>query len=300
MEYITGIEQYNGKGKTAVTLGKFDGLHKGHQKLIEKICSYSNKDCKSVLCAFDMHREALMTKRERREYLDGKIDFLIEYPFTKELREMEAEVFIERILCKKLHASHIVVGSDFAFGYGKRGSIEMLEKFSAKKGYTLDVIEKERYDKAVISSTYIREALSQGDMDLAAALLGYLYAVTGIVQHGRQLGRTLGFPTMNIEPEQEKILPRFGVYACRIKMDGRWYNGVGNVGVKPTVTEEHKRLVEVFVYDYEGDAYGKEITVQFCGFERPETKFSSIDELREQVMQDLSYGKEFFQIHLYS
>ncbi|WP_306479807.1 bifunctional riboflavin kinase/FAD synthetase [Mediterraneibacter sp.] len=300
MEYITGIEQYNGKGKTAVTLGKFDGLHKGHQKLIEKICSYSNKDCKSVLCAFDMHREALMTKRERREYLDGKIDFLIEYPFTKELREMEAEVFIERILCKKLHASHIVVGSDFAFGYGKRGSIEMLEKFSAKKGYTLDVIEKERYDKAVISSTYIREALSQGDMDLAAALLGYPYSVTGIVQHGRQLGRTLGFPTMNIEPEQEKILPRFGVYACRIKMDGRWYNGVGNVGVKPTVTEEHKRLVEVFVYDYEGDAYGKEITVQFCGFERPETKFSSIDELREQVMQDLSYGKEFFQIHLYS
>lgn len=300
MEYITGIEQYNGKGKTAVTLGKFDGLHKGHQKLIEKICSYSNKDCKSVLCAFDMHREALMTKRERREYLDGKIDFLIEYPFTKELREMEAEVFIERILCKKLHASHIVVGSDFAFGYGKRGSIEMLEKFSAKKGYTLDVIEKERYDKEVISSTYIREALSQGDMDLAAALLGYPYAVTGIVQHGRQLGRTLGFPTMNIEPEQEKILPRFGVYACRIKMDGRWYNGVGNVGVKPTVTEEHKRLVEVFVYDYEGDAYGKEITVQFCGFERPETKFSSIDELREQVMQDLSYGKEFFQIHLYS
>ena len=243
MEYITGIEQYNGKGKTAVTLGKFDGLHKGHQKLIEKICSYSNKDCKSVLCAFDMHREALMTKRERREYLDGKIDFLIEYPFTKELREMEAEVFIERILCKKLHASHIVVGSDFAFGYGKRGSIEMLEKFSAKKGYTLDVIEKERYDKAVISSTYIREALSQGDMDLAAALLGYPYAVTGIVQHGRQLGRTLGFPTMNIEPEQEKILPRFGVYACHIKMDGRWYNGVGNVGVKPTVTEEHKRLV---------------------------------------------------------
>lgn len=300
MEYITGIEQYNGKGKTAVTLGKFDGLHKGHQKLIEKICSYSNKDCKSVLCAFDMHREALMTKRERREYLDGKIDFLIEYPFTKELREMEAEVFIERILCKKLHASHIVVGSDFAFGYGKRGSIEMLEKFSAKKGYTLDVIEKERYDKAVISSTYIREALSQGDMDLAAALLGYPYSVTGIVQHGRQLGRTLGSPTMNIEPEQEKILPRFGVYACRIKMDGRWYNGVGNVGVKPTVTEEHKRLVEVFVYDYEGDAYGKEITVQFCGFERPETKFSSIDELREQVMQDLSYGKEFFQIHLYS
>ncbi len=249
MEYITGIEQYAGIEKTALTLGKFDGLHKGHQKLIDKICAYSGENCKSVLCAFDMHRESLMTKQERRSHLEGKIDCLIEYPFTKELREMEAEVFIKNILCEKLHAAHIVVGTDFAFGHEKRGNTEMLKMFSEKGGYTLDVIEKERYDQIVISSTYIRDVLSQGNVTLAAELLGYRYGVTGIVRHGRQLGRTLGFPTMNVEPEEKKILPRFGVYVCRINIDGKWYNGIGNVGVKPTVTEEHKRLVEVFVYD---------------------------------------------------
>ena len=146
MEYITGIEQYAGIEKTALTLGKFDGLHKGHQKLIDKICAYSGENCKSVLCAFDMHRESLMTKQERRSHLEGKIDCLIEYPFTKELREMEAEVFIKNILCEKLHAAHIVVGTDFAFGHEKRGNTEMLKMFSEKGGYTLDVIEKERYD----------------------------------------------------------------------------------------------------------------------------------------------------------
>ena len=293
MEYITGIEQYAGIEKTALTLGKFDGLHKGHQKLIDKICAYSGENCKSVLCAFDMHRESLMTKQERRSHLEGKIDCLIEYPFTKELREMEAEVFIKNILCEKLHAAHIVVGTDFAFGHEKRGNTEMLKMFSEKGGYTLDVIEKERYDQIVISSTYIRDVLSQGNVTLAAELLGYRYGVTGIVRHGRQLGRTLGFPTMNVEPEEKKILPRFGVYVCRINIDGKWYNGIGNVGVKPTVTEEHKRLVEVFVYDYEGDAYGKEITVEFCDFERPEIRFSSVNELKKQVAKDLRYGKDY-------
>ena len=166
--------------------------------------------------------------------------------------------------------------------------------FSEKGGYTLDVIEKERYDQIVISSTYIRDVLSQGNVTLAAELLGYRYGVTGIVRHGRQLGRTLGFPTMNVEPEEKKILPRFGVYVCRINIDGKWYNGIGNVGVKPTVTEEHKRLVEVFVYDYEGDAYGKEITVEFCDFERPEIRFSSVNELKKQVAKDLRYGKDYF------
>ena len=144
------------------------------------------------------------------------------------------------------------------------------------------------------AGTYIRDVLSQGNVTLAAELLGYRYGVTGIVRHGRQLGRTLGFPTMNVEPEEKKILPRFGVYVCRINIDGKWYNGIGNVGVKPTVTEEHKRLVEVFVYDYEGDAYGKEITVEFCDFERPEIRFSSVNELKKQVAKDLRYGKDYF------
>ena len=294
MRYITGIESYSGRKKTAVTLGKFDGLHLGHQKLIDKIRSYASDGCQSVVCAFDMNRESLMTNRERREHLENEVDWLIDQPFTKELREMEAEKFIEDVLYGTLRAAHIVVGTDFNFGYGKRGNAQMLLEYAEKYGYTVDVIEKERYLGTVISSTYIKDALAQGDVKLAEHLLGYPYGLTGIVRHGKQLGRTLGFPTMNIEPEENKILPRFGVYACRVKIDGKWYDAVGNAGIKPTVTDEHRRLLEVFVYGYEGDAYGKEVTAQFCDFERPEAKFGSVEGLKDNVMQDMHYGERYF------
>ena len=271
MQIITGIEPHQWKKSTAVTLGKFDGLHRGHQKLVNRIMEYKSPECDSVLCAFDMGRESLMTKDERRKRLEGKIDYLVEYPFTKELREMEAEDFIDQILCDNFHASHIVVGTDFSFGYRKKGDAAMLAAFAESRGYTLDVIEKERYQGRVISSSYIREALSRGEVELAGELLGYPYEMSGVVEHGRRLGRTLGFPTMNIEPREHKILPRFGVYACRVQIDGKWYDAIGNAGIKPTVTNEHKRLLEAFVFGYEGDTYGKEIRVQFCTFERPET-----------------------------
>lgn len=294
MQIITGIEPHQWKKSTAVTLGKFDGLHRGHQKLVNRIMEYKSPECDSVLCAFDMGRESLMTKDERRKRLEGKIDYLVEYPFTKELREMEAEDFIDQILCDNFHASHIVVGTDFSFGYRKKGDAAMLAAFAESRGYTLDVIEKERYQGRVISSSYIREALSRGEVELAGELLGYPYEMSGVVEHGRRLGRTLGFPTMNIEPREHKILPRFGVYACRVRIDGKWYDAIGNAGIKPTVTNEHKRLLEVFVFGYEGDTYGKEIRVQFCTFERPETKFDSVEELKNQVMRDIRFGEEYF------
>ena len=294
MKYITGIESYSGQKRSAVTLGKFDGLHLGHQKLIDKIRSYASGECESIVCAFDMHRDSLMTGRERREHLEPKVDWLIDQPFTKALREMEAEEFIDRILHKVLRAAHIVVGTDFSFGYGKRGNAALLQEMADQYGYTVDVIEKERYLGTVISSTYIKDALAQGDVKLAERLLGYPYEMTGIVRHGKQLGRTLGFPTMNIEPEKNKILPRFGVYACRVRIDGKWYDAVGNAGIKPTVTDEQRRLLEVYVYGYDGDAYGKEITAQFCEFERPETKFGSVEELKNNVMRDMRYGERYF------
>lgn len=295
MQIITGIESHRWTKKTAVTLGKFDGLHRGHQKLVNRIMEYKSPECDSVLCAFDMGRDSLMTKTERKQRLEGKIDYLVEYPFTRALREMEAEEFIDRILCGTLHASHIVVGTDFHFGYQKKGNTAMLADFAESRGYTLDVIEKEQYQGRVISSSYIKEALSRGEVELANELLGYPYEMSGIVEHGKRLGRTLGFPTMNIEPGEQKILPRFGVYACRVQIDGKWYDAIGNAGIKPTVTNEHKRLLEVFVFDYEGDAYGKEIRAQFCAFERPETKFASVEELKNQVMRDIRFGEEYFQ-----
>ena len=298
MQYIKGLDAFDGRNHTAVTLGKFDGLHRGHQKLLNRIIKYAQKeDCDSVVCAFDMNRDCLMTNEERRTFLEDKVDYLIEIPFTREMMEMEAEKFIDEILHKKLHAAHIVVGTDFNFGHEKRGNHQMLEKYAAKYGYTVDVVEKAYYKDREISSTYIRGLLLDGNVPLANELLGYPYEITSVVEHGQQLGRTLGFPTMNLAPQEKKILPKYGVYACRVLVDGVWYGGVGNAGVKPTVAEEKRRLFEVYVYGYEGDAYGKTATVQILEFERPETRFHSVDELKDRVMKDMKYGEEYLKKH---
>ena len=240
MDYITEIENYHGTKKTAVTIGKFDGLHRGHQKLVDKIRDYASDECDSVLCAFDMHRDAIMTNRERREHLEGKIDCLIDCPFTETLRNMEAEDFIRDILCAGLNAAHIVVGRDFAFGHNKRGSVEMLERYAPQYGYTVDVVEKERYGDMIISSTYIREELDRGNVEKANELLGEPYAIHGRVVHGNHIGGSLlGFPTANIVPPSIKRLPRFGVYVSRVLVDGCYHRGVTNIGKKPTIQGEY-------------------------------------------------------------
>lgn len=298
MQYRKGLEAFRETNRTAVTLGKFDGLHRGHQKLINKIRDYAQReDCASVVCAFDMDRDCLMTKEEKKAFLEEQVDYLIDIPFTRELMGMEAEQFIQEIIYKKLHASHLVVGTDFRFGHEKRGNHVMLEHYAAKYGYTVDVVEKAHYGEREISSSYIKELLQEGNISLANELLGYPYEMTSVVEHGKQLGRTLGFPTMNLAPEGKKILPRYGVYACRVQIDGVWYGGVGNAGVKPTVTEEKKKLFEVYVYGYHGDAYGKTAKVQLLEFERPETKFESVEELRDRVMKDMQYGEEYLKKH---
>ncbi|MEE1085971.1 MAG: bifunctional riboflavin kinase/FAD synthetase [Schaedlerella sp.] len=295
MRELSGFDAYKSNGKTAVTLGKFDGLHKGHQKLIEKIRGYASEEIKSVVCAFDMSKDSLMTKKERKKSLEDVVDYLIDCPFTKELREMEAEEFIRKILVGTLHAAYIVVGTDFMFGHKKRGTAEMLKKYSPVYGYHVDVIEQEMYDGKIISSTYIKELLQEGNLSLANKLLGYSYQMTGCVEHGNELGRSLGFPTMNVAPASKKIMPRFGVYVCNIRIDEIWYHGIGNVGVKPTVVSDSKVLAEVFVFDFSGNTYGKEVEVEFCEFVRPEMKFQSLEELKKRVDADILYGRAFFE-----
>lgn len=296
MQYLTDINMYQQDGQTAVTLGKFDGLHRGHQKLIEKVREYASasETIQSVVCAFDMGRDSLLTNEERRLHLENRVDTLIVCPFTKELREMSAERFIEEVLVGQLHAAYIVVGTDFYFGYGKSGDVKLLEKYAEKFGYHLDVIEKEQYRGRDISSTYVRAAMEEGNVRLAEELLGYPYSMCGVVKPGKKLGRTLGFPTMNVAWEERKIAPRFGVYACQIEIDGKMYEGIGNVGVKPTVSKTSELLTEVFVFDYNQDAYGKKIRIFFCEFERPEKKFQSVEELKKNVDADILYGREYF------
>lgn len=296
MQYLNKLESWQSDKASAVTLGKFDGLHRGHQKLIEQVGQYRSQEVAGIVCAFDMGRKSLLTSAQRKRRLEGKADCLIECVFTKEIREMTAERFIEEILVRRLRAAYIVVGNDFGFGYQKQGDVQMLAYYAGQYGYHLDVIEKEQYLGRDISSTYIREELEKGNVGSAAELLGYRYETEGVVIHGRRLGRRLGFPTMNILWEEKKIAPRFGVYACEVQIDEKIYRGICNVGIKPTVTEEAKLLTEVYVFDYDKDAYGKRISVRFCEFERPETRFDSVEQLRAQVERDIRYGKAYFKM----
>ncbi len=304
MHYIKGIENYKNENKSAVTLGKFDGLHRGHMKLVEKVQELSAKEhVDSVVCSFDMRPllqriysqiKILMTCEERREFLKGRVDYLIDCPFTKEFSAIEAEDFIEKVLVGTFHASYVVVGEDFCFGHGKRGNVHMLAKYAEKYGYELIVFEKERHMGQIISSTRIREALSEGDMTLVKELLGYPYTCAGTVTHGKKIGRRIGVPTLNIIPDEWKMTPPNGVYFARVNLDDEWYNSIVNIGVKPTVTDNNQIGIECFLFDYEGNAYEKDILVELYKFRRPEKKFDNIDEMKETIVRDVEAAKEYF------
>ncbi len=304
MQYIKGLEAYCGDKRTAVTLGKFDGLHRGHEKLIEKVIEYAKeKDLESVVCSFNMipyfdslriKREILMTKEEQRLRLEGRIDKLVDCPFTKSFSLIPAEDFIRDVLAGLFRAAYVVVGTDFCFGYQKRGNIHMLKEYQEKYGYKLIVIEKERYHGRIISSTYIKEALAEGDLALANRLLGYPYTIMGIVEHGKQLGRKLGFPTLNVAPKEHKVIPPKGVYVSRTYVDGCGYDGICNIGVKPTVAEEERMLVESYLFEYHGNAYGKKAATELHEFRRPERKFADVSEMKACIDKDIAYGKNFF------
>lgn len=296
MQYINRLSEYRDSRESAVTFGKFDGLHKGHQKLTEKVRELGNREgIRSIVCAFDMKpRQILMTCEERKTRLNGKVDVLVKCPFTREFSRITAEDFIRDIVKGVFHARYVVVGTDFRFGYEKRGDIRMLEEYAGRYGYQLIVIEKERHEDRIISSTYIKEVLCRGEMKLAGELLGYAYGITGRVEHGRQLGRRLGFPTLNVAwPEDKLITPR-GVYLSNVRIDGRGFHAISNVGVKPTVSKEEKVLAESFLFDYDGDAYGKSVSVELLEFCRPERRFENIEELKACIDKDIAYGKRFF------
>ena len=304
MQYIKGLSQYESDRASAVTFGKFDGLHKGHQKLIRKVQELSGQHkVNSIVCAFDMHPlwkgkgitpQTIMDKRERYQHLDGQVDVLVDCPFTQEFSEMDAEEFVAQIICGQFHAEYVVVGTDFRFGHGKKGDIHLLADYAGDYGYQLFVIEKERYEDRIISSTYIKEVLRQGDVETAAKMLGYPYTVDGIVEHGKRLGRTLGFPTVNLHWPEEKITPPNGVYFSHVQVEGNCYHGISNIGVKPTVSNESRLLVESYLFDYDADAYGKEIQVKLLKFRRPEQKFENVQELKDAVHQDIIAGQRFF------
>lgn len=305
MKYVSGTTTFLLRQESAVSLGKFDGIHLGHQQLLRRIKDISKNKYLSVIFTFDIPpkpdklkeiQSVLTTNLERRLFLEQmELDYLIECPFVPEIAHMAPEEFINRVLVQELRAKSVVVGEDFRFGYQRQGDYRLLEQLSGRYAYTLEVVEKEKEDGREISSTWVREALLDGNMGLVKRLLGRPYSIIGRVQHGRKIGRTLGTPTTNLIPEENKLLPPNGVYASVTKWKGQAYCGITNIGNKPTIGEKIQKGVETYLFDFNKDLYGEELEIELHQFERREIKFSSLEILKEQMHKDILFGRHYFE-----
>ncbi len=303
MKYIAGNTDFKLKN-TAVTLGKFDGLHLGHQLLLNQIKSYKSQGYTTVMFSFLYHPSNLLSEKEfeliyteeekKAKLKRSGLDVLISYPFTLKTRSIEPEAFIRDILVDQLDAKVIAVGNDFHFGYERRGDVSLLKKFEKNYGYKVIACEKKRSGNQIISSSAIRNELKEGNIEAANAMLGQPYSITGEVLHGRRIGRTLGMPTTNIIPAQNKLLPPNGVYASKTLIEGISYPGVTNIGYKPTVGAEKMRGVETYLFNFDQDLYGKVIEVSLYTYVRPEVKFDTVEELGVQMHRDINMAEDYF------
>lgn len=309
MRYIKDTTKFQIKEPTIVTLGKFDGRHRGHQKLLRTMMELKDSlGYPTAVFTFGTPpltmmsgppRTVITTNPERRSNMERMgIDYLIEYPFSDEARRMEPERFVRDILADRMRAREIVVGPDCSFGYEGAGNTALLKKLESSLGYRLHVIEKEKDHMRDISSSYIREELEKGNVEKANLLLGEPYSVHGEVVHGNHIGGSiLGFPTANLIPPPTKRLPRFGVYVSRVLADGIYYRGITNIGRKPTVEGENPVGVETYLFDMDRDIYGTVIEVQLLAFDRPEQKFSSMEELKHHIELDKAFAVRYFESH---
>jgi riboflavin kinase/FMN adenylyltransferase len=242
--------------------------------------------------------ELIYTEEEKLVKLNHcGIDVLVSYPFTEETRSMLPEVFIKEILVDKLDAKVIIVGNDFRFGYKRSGDVALLKQYEETYGFKVIACEKLKWKNEVISSSAIRSALKEGNLEAVTAMLGQPYSIRGEVSHGRKLGRTIGMPTTNLIPEQVKLLPPCGVYASKTLLDGVYHPGVTNIGYKPTVGEEAYIGVETFIFDFDRDLYGEMLEVELYEYIRPELKFGGVEELITKMQEDIIIAKRYFSEH---
>lgn len=318
MQIIDSMEQLHIEEETAVAIGKFDGIHRGHQALLREILDAKKHGLKAAVFTFyplpavvfgqeetmqpfDRRFQSLSTRAEKRRYLEeAGIDYLVEYPLNLATAAIEPADYITSILVERMHAKLIVAGPDLSFGNQGKGDFALLRQYASKYHYEARQIEKVGVGGKEISSSGVREAVDQGDMKAARVYLGSWYCVEGIVLHGTEIGRTLGFPTLNLVPEREKLLPPFGVYHSQVEIEGTWYQGVTNIGRKPTVHDGEEVTVETFVFRYHGQAYGLPVRVELLEYARPEKKFSGKEHLMEQIRQDVERAERYFGIESHS
>lgn len=305
MKIFNTIQEFQSKNQTIATLGTFDGVHLGHGKIIERLTqSAIDENCESLVLTFFPHPRMVLqndgtikllnTIEERAVLLEkAGLDNLIIHPFDQKFSQMEADEFVKTILVEQFHIKKIIIGHDHRFGRNRSADINDLIAFGKIYNFEVEQISAEEIDEVSISSTKIRNALDAGNIGLANEYLGYNYFLTGKVIQGRQLGRTINFPTANIKIEEDyKLIPQNGVYIVKSFIDGNLVYGMMNIGTNPTV-DGKKQSIEVHYLDFEGDLYDKTIAVELLHRIRSEEKFPSFDALRQQIEKDRITAKEF-------
>ncbi len=293
MKYIVGRDNFK-LNNTVVTLGKFDGIHLGHKLLIDESIRSKEQGFTSVLFTFEQNKDNqyIYTESEKRKIVEKTgVDNCIVYPFDTITMQMDPKDFIKNVLVDKLGVKKILVGKDFKFGHNRQGDVMLLKYLGDKYGYEVIAYEKKSNDNGKeISSRRIRDNIKKSNMEEVIKDLGRSYSFSGIVSKGRQLGRTIGFPTINLIPAEEKVLPKNGVYASRIIFEDEpsvEYIGMTNIGNNPTVADGLNKVIETNIFDFKNDVYGREVQVFIVQYVRNEQKFANIEELKKQISKDM-------------
>ncbi|MBK6834657.1 MAG: bifunctional riboflavin kinase/FAD synthetase [Bacteroidetes bacterium] len=294
------LEDFPSLTNTIVTIGTFDGVHVGHKKIFDQLNELKKQTgYQTVVFTFDPHPRKILFPEQKDLKLitsthekiklisENEIDYVLVYPFSKKFSEISSDFYIENILVKKLGAKVIIIGYDHKFGKNREGNIEVLKNNAAKYGFEVIEISAKDIDSINVSSSQIRKAIDAGDIDLANKFLGHSYFLTGMVTEGKKLGRTIGYPTANVKiADVDKLLPKIGVYAVKVKVLGNEYGGMLNIGVNPTTDTDNKIKIEVNIFDFNQDIYGETISIKFVKRLRDEVKFANLEELKIQLLDD--------------
>lgn len=287
------------ESKTVLTIGTFDGVHLGHRAILEQVIAQAQAvGGNSVVVTFDPHPRTILFPNQPLQLLTSlnqRLDLLrregIEQiavvPFTKAFSQMEADAYVRDFLIEKFHPHTVVIGYDHHFGHGRSGNLELLKKYGKEYKFEVREISAQLIDEAAISSTKIRNALTAGEISIANAMLGRRYSLNGKVVEGDKLGRTIGYPTANMQPENRQvIIPANGVYAVIVEVRNNKHWGMLNIGFRPTVTNEMQQRIEAHLLDFNEDLYGENITIHLVDWIREEQKFDSLKALQEQLGRD--------------
>ena len=298
MKIYKSIDEYNESKNSVVTIGTFDGIHKGHQKIFNKLITASRqRDLSSVVLTFFPHPRVILNKYndiKMIDTLDEKIDHLekigidhlVIHPFDKKFSLLSADQFIKEYLVEKLKLKHIIIGYDHRFGKGREASVTDLKEYSREFDFVVDEIDAQEIEKIAISSTKIRNSINEGDLKTTKTYLGRFFSLTGKVVKGDGLGKQINYPTANISIEEDyKIIPKDGVYYIKTTIDNKLYNGMMNIGHRPTIGTKEKSI-EVNLFSFDKDIYDKVISVDVVEKIREEKKFSSIEALKTQLAKD--------------